>query len=190
MGSDKKSNDPLSKRQRAFVEQYLVDLNGTQAAIRAGYSRNGARAQGTRLLAIAAVAEAVSKAQQARSEATGISAERVLRELELLSFSDINHYVVTDSGRVSLARGAPAGAIRAISSVRHRVRTDEDGNVTRETELRLWDKPGPLKLAGRHVGLFPDYVDGLKVEKRARQLMQEALDVATREIEGRREATA
>ncbi len=71
----------LTARQERFVDEYLVDLNGTQAAIRAGYSVKAAHVTGSRLLTNAKVAAAISAAKQERSEATKIDAEYVLRKL-------------------------------------------------------------------------------------------------------------
>lgn len=144
------------KRER-FVHEYLIDLNATQAAIRAGYSSKRADALGYELLRAPEVAKAIAEAQAARAARTGITVDRVLAELELLAFSDLEHYTVSDSGDVKLAEGAPAGAMRALQSVKRKIITRGSGfnkEVTREVELRLWDKPGPLKLAGQHVGLF------------------------------------
>ena len=63
----------LTPKQARFVEEYLIDLNATQAAIRAGYSARTAEQQGTRLLRYAQVSQAVSEAQQTRSERTFIT---------------------------------------------------------------------------------------------------------------------
>ncbi len=71
----------LTPKQQRFVEEYLVDLNATQAAIRAGYSAKSAHVEGSRLLTNAKVAAAISAAKRERSEATKIDAEYVLRKL-------------------------------------------------------------------------------------------------------------
>jgi phage terminase small subunit len=154
------------KRQR-FVEEYLVDFNATQAAIRAGYSPKTAYAQGCRLLKKADVRAAVAKGTQAKGERSGITQRRVLKELELLAFSDVSHYVVDDDGEIRLAEGAPEGAMRALQSVKRKVTARGAGDkleVTREVELKLWNKPEPLKLAGRHVDThgFSDKDDGAR----------------------------
>ncbi len=70
----------LTPKQQRFVEEYLIDLNATQAAIRAGYSRNSARQIGVENLSKPVIAAAVAKAKQERCEATRIDAEWVLRE--------------------------------------------------------------------------------------------------------------
>ena len=71
----------MTPRQQRFVDEYLVDLNATQAAVRAGYSARTANEQGTRLLANASIAGAVQMAQQARSDRMQITQDDVLRGL-------------------------------------------------------------------------------------------------------------
>jgi phage terminase small subunit len=156
MGDATKSDgvgNPLTPRQQKFVEQYLVDLNATQAAIRAGYSARTANEQGARLLAKASVSRAIASAKEVRAKATGITAERVLLELEALAFSSHTHYQVDDDGRLGLAPDAPEIAHRAISAVKTTIHRHRDGSVTREVEYRSGDKPGAVKLAGRHVAV-------------------------------------
>lgn len=70
----------LTPKQERFVSEYLLDLNATQAAIRAGYSERTANEQGARLLAKVSVAAAIAEAQAARSERTKIDADYVLRQ--------------------------------------------------------------------------------------------------------------
>jgi hypothetical protein len=71
----------MTPRQRRFVDEYLLDLNATQAAIRAGYSPRTANEQGARLLANASIAAAIQAAQQARSKRVQITTDDVLRGL-------------------------------------------------------------------------------------------------------------
>lgn len=71
----------MNARQSAFVNEYLIDLNATQAAIRAGYSAKTAYSQGERLLRNAEVAAAVASAQAERSQRTRINADWVLSRL-------------------------------------------------------------------------------------------------------------
>ena len=72
------TNISMTPKQRRFVEEYLIDLNATQAAIRAGYAKSGASVEGTRLLANAKIATAVAAAQAKRSERTEITQDYVL----------------------------------------------------------------------------------------------------------------
>jgi len=72
---------PLTTRQARFIEEYLVDGNGTQAAIRAGYAASGAYTEASRLLRNAEVARAIKTRQEADSARLGLSRERVVTML-------------------------------------------------------------------------------------------------------------
>lgn len=80
----------LSPKQQCFVDEYLVDLNATQTAIRAGYSEKTAYSQGQRLLKNVEVQAAITKAQQERSERTKIDADAVLERWSQLAMADPN----------------------------------------------------------------------------------------------------
>ncbi len=76
-----RDNKPLTAKQARFTEEYLVDLNATAAAVRAGYSPKSAHVEGSRLLTNVKVGAAIASAKRERSEATKIDAEYVLRKL-------------------------------------------------------------------------------------------------------------
>lgn len=149
----------LTPRQDAFVREYLIDLNATQAAIRAGYSAKTAKVQGARLLTNVDIADAIVAGQSTRSERTEITADRVLRELGIIGFSDVRNFAVDDKGTLTLVADAPDEAWRAVSSVKHKIRTftDRDGNAetNREIEFRLWDKPTALEKIAKHIRFYP-----------------------------------
>lgn len=150
---------PLNRRRARFVQEYLIDLNAARAARDAGYSEKTARVIGFELLTFPDIQAAIARAMAARSERTDITQDRVLTELALLAFSDLTHYAVNDNGDVVLAEGAPAAAMRALQSIKRKIirrGQGKDEEVTREVEIRLWDKPGPLRLAGQHVGILID----------------------------------
>jgi len=154
--------DALTARERRFVAEYVVDLNATQAAIRSGYSRRTAGSIGSENLQKPDIASAIATVLEARAVRTGITQDRVLDELAILAFSDVTHYRVSDAGDVTLAANAPREAMRALQSIKRRIVTRGRGTrAEREVvvEIRLWDKPGPLKLAGQHVGLFTEKVE-------------------------------
>ncbi|MGW8180466.1 MAG: terminase small subunit [bacterium] len=77
----------LTPKQRRFVEEYLVDLNSTQAAIRAGYSKKTARFIGSENLTKPNISEAIQEAMETRSERCEISADKVLNELAVVGFA-------------------------------------------------------------------------------------------------------
>lgn len=83
----------LTAKQQRFVEEYLVDLNATQAAIRAGYSERTARAMGAENLTKPDIAAAISAGQKNRAERVEIEADRVLQEVYAIAMADTNGIV-------------------------------------------------------------------------------------------------
>lgn len=83
----------LTSKQQRFVEENLIDLNGTQAAIRARYAPKAAKVTASRLLASTNVQTALTKALTRRSERAAITADSVLREYARLAFADITNVV-------------------------------------------------------------------------------------------------
>ena len=79
----------LTPKQQRFVEEYLIDLNATQAAIRSGYSEKTANEQGSRLLVNVSISEAIAEAQNKRAEQTQIDAAYVLRRLVEIDQMDV-----------------------------------------------------------------------------------------------------
>jgi hypothetical protein len=80
--SDDGRQRALTPKQMRFTQEFVIDLNATQAAIRAGYSAKTANEQGARLLANASIAAAIATAQGARAERLQIDADKVLADLE------------------------------------------------------------------------------------------------------------
>ena len=149
----------LTTRQQLFVQEYLVDLNATQAAIRAGYSQANADKIGSQLLGKTRVAGAVRSAMAERSQRTQVTADRVLEALAVIGFSDLWHYQLTDGGRgIELADDAPESAIRALARIKRKQRTiarkDDQPIVVIETEVTLWDRVAALEKLARHLGMF------------------------------------
>lgn len=83
----------LTAKQKTFVQEYLIDLNATQAAIRAGYSKKTAEQQASRLLSNVKVQEAVQVAMDKRAEKVEISAEQVLQRWIDIAFADPNEII-------------------------------------------------------------------------------------------------
>ena len=149
----------LNAKQHRFVSEYLVDLNATQAAIRAGYSKKTAYAQGQRLLKHAEISRALASAQSERGERTEITADRVLEELGKIGFSDLRS-AFDESGNLLRPERWPSSLAASVSSVEVVVRpsgeVDEDGarEVEHVHKLRLWDKNSALEKIAKHLGMF------------------------------------
>ena len=78
----------LTEKQKRFCEEYLIDLNATQAAIRAEYSAKTAYSMGQRLLKNVEVQKYISQLQNSQSERTQITADTVLKELKKIALAD------------------------------------------------------------------------------------------------------
>src|SRR3954471_4710859 len=122
----------LNDRQRRFVEHYLVDLNATQAAIRAGYSAATASEQASRLLANVKVAAAIAEAQAARSRRTEVTQDRVVLELARVAFGDPRRVMSWGPGGVTLR---PREAL-----------TDEEAAIVAEASQTVTENGGTIRL--------------------------------------------
>ena len=118
--------------------------------MRAGYNTKDPYKLGYNLLQDQRVTALIQEEMNKRAKATSITAERVLREIAVLGFSDVSHYDIDENGNVVVMPDAPEGAVRAISSVKRHI--NRDGSV--DTELKLWDKPAALRMLGQHLALF------------------------------------
>lgn len=141
----------LTAKQQKFVDEYLIDLNATQAAIRAGYSPNTASAQGARLLINVNISNAIAQAMAHRSRRTGITQDRVLRELAKIAFVNANDVIDPDSATVR--QGAAEEDLSCIQSVKVKMSESDIGSSS-EREIKLADKLRALELLGKHLGLF------------------------------------
>ncbi|MCK8787814.1 terminase small subunit [Roseomonas sp. NAR14] len=139
----------LTPRQRRFVEEYLRDLNATQAAIRAGYSEATAEQQGPRLLGNAGVATAIRIALETQRNRTGLDADRVVRELERIAFSDPRGiFNGTSLLPPSEWSDDAAAAIQSIKVVTRKV---GEGEVEYVAEIRHWPKTAALDTLAKRV---------------------------------------
>lgn len=143
----------MNDRQREFCRQYLVDLNATQAAIRAGYSTKTANEQGSQLLAKLSIQEEIQKLIKERSQRTEVTADKVVKELAKLGFSNIADFVEFGPAGVNM-RDWETLAEQDMACVAEvsQVDTKEGTNV----KFKLHDKKSALELLGKHLGLFLD----------------------------------
>mgnify|MGYP000723377013 FL=1 len=146
----------LTPKQKLFVDEYLIDLNATQAAIRAGYSPNNADKIGSELLGKTRVSDAISKAMAERSRRTGINQDRIL--IELAKIALVNPANVVDFDEATILDSALPEDLAAVASVKvKRFPTKEGEGI--EREIKFYDKTKALDLAGRHLGMFKDKLE-------------------------------
>ena len=142
----------MTDKQKKFVEEYLIDLNATQAAIRAGYSPKTANEQGNRLLTNVSVQTELNKQMAKRSKRTGVTQDRVVRELAKIAFLDMTQ-VVDDHGRI---RNDATPEDRAcIESIKYKSSSGDQGESV-EREIKVASKLKALELLGKHLGMYSD----------------------------------
>ena len=150
---------PLTTRQSLFVEEYLVDLNGTQAAIRAGYSVKTARSTASENLTKPNIVAALQEAMAERAKKLKVSQERVIEELARIGFSNLKDFVEWGPDGVKLKDCADLGDDQARCVVEVSQTITESSGTTR---FKLHDKIAALDKLARHLGL---YMNGKDAEK-------------------------
>ena len=150
---------PLSPKQERFVAEYLVDLNATQACIRAGYSPKTADVQGPRLLGNVRIAQAISAGQSKRLAKLNISAERVLGEIASIAFSDIRRWFDAE-GRLLPIHQLPDDVAAALGTVEViREKTIGQDTPIAVLKVKAWDKVRALDMLAKHFGLVKERLE-------------------------------
>lgn len=177
----------MTPKQQRFVDEYLIDLNATQAAIRAGYSAKTARQIADENLSKPDIAAAVEKAMAERALRTEITQDMVLRELAKIGFSDIRKLFTEDGSLLPVAELSDdaAACLASIEIVTRKVRGGDDDETENVSKIKVWDKRAALVDIGKHLGMFRERVeltgkDGNPIEMKVR----EDADVVTSAIAG------
>lgn len=154
----------LTDKQKRFVDEYLIDLNATQAAIRAGYSAKTANEQGARLLVNVSVQQAVAEQMAERSKRTGINQDRIILELAKIALLKGSDAINTEDA--SVKADASPDDLACIQSIKVKTTSTDKGTST-EREVRFGDKIKALELLGKHLGMFKDKIElsGMEKEK-------------------------
>lgn len=138
----------MTPKQQRFVEEYLIDLNATQAAIRAGYSAKTANEQGARLLANVSVRSAIADAKAKRSEETQVNAAWLLGRLATESTADLAD-LYDERGNVLPVKQWPLiwrqGLVAGVD-----VETIGEG-AGYVTKIKISDRIKRLELIGKHI---------------------------------------
>ena len=151
--------DDLDPKWRRFAEEYIIDLNATQAAIRAGYSARTSKQQGSRLLTNVDLQEAVAELVRQRSERAKVTADQVVAELAKMGFANMMDYMrIGDNGDPfvdlsALTRDQAAGLVH-FEVEDFKDGRGEDARDVRRVKIKLNDKVRPLIELGKHLGLF------------------------------------
>ena len=154
----------MTKKQKIFADEYLIDLNATRA-YKAAYpsvkKEEAAAVNGSKLLRNTKVAVYIQERMQERQRRTEITQDRVLKELAAIAFAKATDYAEVKDGQVIIKDTANLDEqqIRAIAGIK-------EGRFG--VEVKLNNKEQALELLGRHLGMFTDKleVSGLEEEKK------------------------
>lgn len=140
----------LTEKQQRFVDEYLIDLNATQAAIRAGYSVKTADAIGCENLTKPNIQQAIAEHMAERSRRTGVNQDRVVLELAKIAFVKMTD-VVDSNGRIR--EDATDDDLACIESIKYKESDNEFGGSV-EREVKIGSKLKALELLGKHLGMW------------------------------------
>ena len=135
------------------MQEYLVNLNGTKAAIRAGYAAVHANVIASRLLTIVNIRRAVQEALAERQRRCDVSADRVLLEFARLAYADIRELYTAD-GQLKRPSELDAAIAPAVVQLEVRTTTRPSGEVDTVQKVRLIDKVPALRALAEHLGLL------------------------------------
>lgn len=148
---------PLLPKQERFCQEFLIDLNQTQAAIRAGYSKRTASNTSFKLMQHERIRRRIQILMNRRSDRIEIDQDTVLQECAIVALSDIGE-LFDQRGALKAIWEVPELTRRAISSVEVVTRTLPDGSRGADIEyvhkIKLWDKMSGLDKLGKHLKLF------------------------------------
>lgn len=166
----------VNKRQRQFCEEYLIDLNATQAAIRAGYKEKYAHTNAPKLLQNTTIKAKIDELMAERARRTEITQDRVIKELAIIAFSNAADYaavveremsmevdghmvkILDDDGNPLMYRTVEPVLTSDLTEDQRRalsvIKKGRDG-----FEVKPYDKVRALELLGKHLGMFKDSVE-------------------------------
>jgi phage terminase small subunit len=166
LGNGSKSETAKSKtaiRYAVFAREYVLDLNGTRAAIAAGYCEKGADSKASQLLGNVKVQKLIADLVEKRTNSLDLTAGKVLGELSRMGFANRLDYVQTQpdgSAYVDLSKltREQAAAIQEIIVDEYTEGRGETARDVKRTRIKLADKGANLERPGRYLGLFKDRV--------------------------------
>lgn len=145
----------MTKKQKRFADEWLIDLNGTQAAIRAGYSPETAASIASENLRKPEIEKYIAKAMAERSRRTGVNQDRVVLELAKIAFIKMTDVVDAD-GRIR--EDAREEDLSCIESIKCKKSVTDTGS-SEEREVKVSSKMKALELLGKHLGMWNDKLE-------------------------------
>ncbi|MBN3853819.1 terminase small subunit [Paraburkholderia sp. Ac-20340] len=155
----RESRPPLSEKHQRFIGEYLIDLNATQAAIRAGYSAATAYSQGQRLLKHVEVAKAIRSEKKARADRMRVTQDRVLLEVARIAFFDPRKLFNSEGAPIPINQldDDTAAALAGVEVLEEYEGSGEERRFIGYTKkYKVADKNTALTNAMRHLGMLKD----------------------------------
>ena len=155
---------PLEPQQQKFIQEYLIDFNGTQAAIRAGYAKRSAVSQASHLLKRPHIQYQMRLLTNQASDRYAVTKENVIRELAKIAFANSRDYMTTNADGDPIAKKFSelneemTAAISEVTFETYKER-GEDGVTVKRIKMKHHDKKGALELLGKHLGVLKDQVE-------------------------------
>lgn len=164
-------------RWKLFAHEYVIDLNGSRAAIAAGYSERRAKVTGSELVTKRNVAALIDKLLSARASKLEIKAERVLEEIARQAFSNMLDYMEIIDGKptgldLSKLTRDQAACIQEITEDTTGGSGDGERRLVLRTKFKLADKTKALDMLMRHLGMFQDKINVTGLEGLADRLAE------------------
>lgn len=144
----------LTPKQNAFVQEYLVDLNATQAAIRAGYKSKTARQIAAQNLSKLNIQTAIEEGMKEREKRTEVTQDMVIQQLAKIAFLDIKDVVTWAEGQGIKIRDSDEVDGTVLTEVSE---TLSEGGWTKK--VKMSDRMRAIEMLGRHLGMFKDRVE-------------------------------
>lgn len=142
----------LTDKQDKFIDEYLIDLNATQAAIRAGYSEKTARQIGQNLLTKVDIQESIQARMEERQKRTHITQDKVLNEIAAVAFANATDLVKVQDGIV---------CIKDTDTLEENVKKAIVGikEGRNGIEINMANKVSALEMLGKHLGMFKEKIE-------------------------------
>lgn len=148
----------LTDKQLKFCREYVIDMNGTQAAIRAGYAEKSANEQAARMLAKDSIRTEIAGLKQEQARRTEISADRVLQGLAQVAFGDIRG-MFDDNGGLKRPHEWDDETAAAVAGMDVVTVSAGEGAVEHVAKIRRTDRLRAMEMLARHLSLFNDKLD-------------------------------
>lgn len=139
----------LTDRQERFCLEYVVDLNAKQAAIRAGYSPNGAAVNASKLLTNNNIKKKIDRLQAEIAKRTAITADMVVRELAYIGFADVRE-CFDKHGNILNPKKLPDSIAKVVAGI-DVIEVKKD---VKAKKLKLWSKVSALDSLAKHLGMY------------------------------------